>query len=133
MVSPLVEGVNACLGLSLLITFIVTLSVALANADCCIDTSSLDNATLTQLHYATDTVTATLSDLDIDVDAYGPVVQVGCRLAEIECPHKISGVAVASIVTGIMSVLFLLLGLALRVDRRTRRSRNGRVRLYPEL
>ena len=133
MVSLLAEGVNAFIGLSLLITFIVTLSVALANADCCIDTSSLDNATLTQLHYATQTVTSTLSDLDIDVDAYGPVVQVGCRFAEIECPHKISGVAVASIVTGTLSVLFLLVGIAFRTDRSMRRSRNGRTRLYPDL
>ena len=127
------EAANACVGIGVFIAFLVTFIVALANLDCCVDTSNIDNATLAELRYVGDTVTSTLSDLDIDVDSYGPALKVGCQLAALNCPHKISGVAVASIVTGVISVLAFLLGLWFRAERRKTYARHGRKQLYPEL
>lgn len=132
------EVVNFCLGIALSITFVVTFSVAIANGGFVnVDDTGADNATLATLHYAADTVTEDLASLDIDIDAYGPAVKIGCRMAQAQtgvgCPHKISGVAVTSIVTGVLSVLSLLMGLWFRTQRRQQYGRRGRVQMYPDL
>lgn len=138
MVAPYVEAANACVGIAVGIAFIVTFSVAAANGGFVnMDDTGADNATLANLHYAADTVTDELSALDIDVDAYGPAIKVGCQLAKTQtgvgCPHKISGVAVGSIVTGVLAVLALLLGLYFRHERRSKSVRRRHARLYPDL
>ena len=127
------EAANAFVGVGVFIAFLVTFIVALSNLDCCVDTSNIDNATLAELRYVGETVTFTLSDLDIDVNSYGPALKVGCQLAALNCPHKISGVAVASIVTGVIAVLTFLLGLWFRSERHKQYARRGRVQLYPDL
>lgn len=127
------ETANACIGFGVFVAFLVTFIVALSNLDCCVDTSSIDNATLAELRYVGDTVTSTLSDLDIDIDSYGPALKVGCQLASVNCPHKISGVAVASIVTGVVAVLTFLMGLWFRAERHKQYAKRGRMRLYPDL
>ena len=128
------EAVNGVLGLAVGITFIVAFSVAAANGGFVnVDDTGADNTTLATIHYAADAVTNLTSVLDIDIDAYGPAVKIGCQLAEVECPHKITGVAVASIVTGVLALLQLLLGLWFRADRRQKRNRRGAQQLYPDL
>jgi hypothetical protein len=134
MASVAVEAANVCVGLSLFITFIVTLSVAAANNGfVSVDDTGVGNNTRAALHSAQEAVTDELSSLDIDIDTYGPAIKVGCQLAEIECPTKISGVAVASIVTGILSLLSLIVALVLRARRRSKYANRGRVQLYPDL
>jgi len=129
-----VECANAVVGIGVGIAFIVTFSVAAANGGFVdVDATGADNTTLATLHYAADRVTETLSDLDIDIDTYGPAVQVGCRMAEVECPHKISGVAVGSIVTGTLSLLFFLVALWLRSQRVTKQRGRRLEGGYPDL
>jgi hypothetical protein len=134
MVPAWAEALNLVVGVAVGITFIVTFSVAAANGGFVnVDDTGADNVTLATIHYAADALTNLTSALDIDIDTYGPTVRLGCKLAEVECPQKISGVAVASIVMGVLALLMLLLGLWLRAERRQKRGRNGARQLYPDL
>ena len=135
MAAPWVEAANLCVGVGVSIAFVITFGVAAANGGFVdVDATNADNATLTTVHRMADAVTESLADLDIDIDSYGRAVQIGCRIAEFKCPHKISGVAVASISTGALAVCLLVVGLWLRTQRPERRYRGGRAqRLYPEL
>jgi hypothetical protein len=128
MVPRWLEPVNVCLGAGVGIAFIVTISVAAANGGFVdVDATGADNYTRAAIHYAADRVTEELSSLDVDVPE---PARLGCRLAEVECPTKISGVAVASIVLGVLFVLQLLIGLFLRHRRREGYARRGKKKLY---
>ena len=143
-ISTTAEVVNLIVSLCLFVTFVTTLGVAIANADCCngnsmLGVSMLSNDTRAGFSYASETVTHKLSDLDIDVDNYGPALRTACGLVKYEtntslaCPHKISGVTVTSIVMGILWVPTVAVGLYLRTERRKERRAHGRVQLYPDL
>ena len=124
----MLESFNVCVGAGVGIAFIVTLSVAASNNGFVdVDATGADNYTRAALHYAADTVTDELSSLDVDVPE---PARLGCRLAEVECPSHISGVAVASIVLGVLFALQVTLGLVLRQRRRRHGARTGRSKLY---
>lgn len=126
------EAANVAVASSLLTTFLVTLIVAASNNGFVdIDATGIDNSTLASLHYAADTVSTSLSPLDMDV---AETITLSCRLAEVSCPSKLSGVAVTSIVTGVLVVPSFLLGIYLRSRRlRTYGMTGGRRKLrdYP--
>ena len=86
-------GFLSIIGSAALGTLLVLLIVGAAT-NSFFDTS-VDGSAATQIHSLADVVAETFADLSFNVSAE---IQLSCEMSGIECPHRVSGITVTSIV-----------------------------------